>query len=361
MKKNRIGYILSYKDPEYIRTRVLKSAIKKLSKVEYHQAVNSTKSLLRYPQTVLLTLWMRLRYRPDVYILGFRGHEIFWPIRLLTIGKPLIFDEFINTNDWLVNEHGKVSEKSFRAKAMRLMVKTMLASSQLILTDTRLASEYSSDTYGISINKYAHIYVGESDGVFKPSKSKINNTHLEVFFYGNMAPLHGVMRILEAANRLKAEKVHFTIIGGLGNNKKIDEIKGFIKKNQLERCVEYIEWAPLIELPGYVEEADLCLGGPFGDTSQSKRVITGKTFQFLASEKPVVIGKINEDVGFIDKENCILVKQGSTEEIVKSLQWAAKNRTKLRKIGRAGKDLYDRRFSVEAASKKVEQIIKRVV
>ena len=39
---------------------------------------------------------IRIRHNPDYYILGFREHEIFWIVRLLTARKYLIFDSLIS-------------------------------------------------------------------------------------------------------------------------------------------------------------------------------------------------------------------------------------------------------------------------
>ena len=61
--------------------------------------------------------------------------------------------------------------------------------------------------------------------------------------------------------------------------------------------IEHSSWVPLEELPRLIINADLCLAGPFGNTLQANKVITGKAYQFLSLGKVSIIGKIHEEVG----------------------------------------------------------------
>src|SRR3546814_19662192 len=74
----------------------------------------------------------------------------------------------------------------------------------------------------------------------------------------------------------------------------------------------------------------------------------GKTFQFLAMAKPVIVGKINEPAGFKDKSNCILVNQGNGKEIAQAIQWCYENREILKDIGAEAKKLYDDKFGFKS-------------
>ncbi len=47
----------------------------------------------------------------------------------------------------------------------------------------------------------------------------------------------------------------------------------------VDRRFKYQIWVPFDELPKHIAAADICLGGPFGDTLQSRVGWTGKTVQ----------------------------------------------------------------------------------
>ena len=83
-KRSSICYILSYYSPKYARTETLVGALGRVEEVKLVEARNTASSFVRYFQTLLGLLAARLRHDPQYYILGFRGHEIFWLVRLLS-------------------------------------------------------------------------------------------------------------------------------------------------------------------------------------------------------------------------------------------------------------------------------------
>ncbi len=233
-----------------------------------------------------------------------------------------------------------------------------------ILTDTQAHAKLVAKIYKILSQKIRVVPVGADEKTFYPRNTKAGKDRFEVFFFGSMLPLHGIDIILGAIEQVlksqTAPDVHFTLAGGKGDSKMMAKITNFIKLNKLSNFITYIEWVPYRELPKYIANADLCLGGPFGDTGQAKRVITGKTFQFLAMAKPTIVGQNQAHQLFIDKQNCLMVKMGGQSELARTIEWASQNRSKLDKIGKAGRKLYVGHYSNTRVSQKLKRIIDEI-
>ncbi len=360
LKKIKVCYILAYKSPNYIRTLALVDMLKACDDIELFEVRNTTKGFLRYAQTLAKLVACRIKYRPHIYILGFRGYEIFLPARLLTVGRPLIYDEFINLYDWFILEHKKFDNKSIFARVIKFYSKITLKLSARVLTDTKLNAAFSTRLHNITKDKFVSVYVGTDESTFKPVPAGQNlNKPLEVFFYGTMLPLHGLEVILEAIEKLKDKPIHFTIVGGKGTQYE-SKMNRYIDNKNLKNLT-YKNWVEYKELPKLIADADVCLGGPFGDTSQSSKVITGKTFQFLAMAKLTLIGKISEETGFKDEDNCLIIRQGSSEQLASKIKWALENRDKLAKIGKQGRSLYEQKFSQRAQKNTLDKTIQDLV
>ncbi len=356
----KVCYVLAYKYPNYVRTSVILGALKLAKGVELYTAINTNPSVVRYLQTTVRLIKQRIINHPDIYIFGFRSHETFWIFRLITIGRPVIFDEFINMQQSLVGEKKILKKDSIFSKLSYQYVRLMHKSVRLILADTNLHAESSSKTYGTPIKKYRTLYVGTDEATFKPLKANKNKQgKFSVFFYGNIEALHGVKHILESAKNLRESGIEFVIVGGKGSRKTVSYISNYINDNHLDN-VKYLEWVPFAKLPDYISNADVCLGGPFGATPQAKKVITGKTFQFLAMGRPTIVGKIDEEIGFVDRKNCLLVEQGSTDKLTSAIKWAFDNQQKLSIIGDGARKLYQDKFSVSEASKMLGDMVTRL-
>ena len=358
METISVCYVLSYYSPRYVRTETLVKALQKIKIVKLYQARNSSKNFRRYFETIWKLIIIRLLHNPQRYILGFRGYEIFWIVRLITLGKYLIYDHMMSPYDSLVNEKKKIREKSLLGRIIYFYEKTILHSADLILTDTEVHAQYFHGLFDLPFKKIATIPVGADEDVFQlgiSPKRTADLAILEVLYYGSFLPLHGMDIILKAASLLRDKPIHFTLIGG--NRLDLSEFHNMIKQLELNN-VTHIDWVEYDELPQYIAHADLGLGGPFGNTGQAGRVITGKTFQFLAMAKTAVVGLYNGgDDGFENKVNCLQVPLGDEMALADALSWALEHRKNLKQIGQLGYELYQSKYSIVRIMEKLEGVI----
>ena len=353
----KVCHVVGYRDPHYVRTRNLRAALDAIDSVQVVDATNSRRGLARYVETLWKLLKARLRDAPDVYVLGFRGHEIFPFVRLLTIGKPLIFDEFMSPSDALLSE-GKGGALGRLAGAILHPLEWLcLKLSARCLTDTELHREFIATRFGVSRDRIDVVYVGGIDGSSQSAGADADSL-LHVLFYGTFLPLHGMEVLLRACKLVEDKPIRFHIIGGAG--RALDEFRALLDKLSPGNVV-HDTWVDFADLQSrLIPSADLCLGGPFGGTPQARRVITGKTFQFLAQGKPTVIGRVDEPVPFADRQNCLLVEQANAESLAAAFEWAVENRDRLPDVGLAGQRLFEDHFSTRALARQLEPALRAV-
>ncbi len=354
MNNKSICYVLSYYSPKYIRTRTLITAIQESNKLELCEARNSSVSLIRYVETVVKLIWTRLVKNPDYYLLGFRGIEIFWLIRILTFGKPLIFDHMMSPYDSLINEKRIIKAGSVLDKILYSYEKISLQQADLILTDTPIHQKFFSNLYKVSSKKIIPIPVGADEESLRNKSMKDSSKVFEVLFYGSFLPLHGIDVILLAAENLRNLPIKLRLIGG--DNKDSDNISNLVQQKKLYN-VDHQQWLAFDDLLELAGSVSVGLGGPFGNTPQGNRVVTGKTMQFFALGKATIVGKIAEDYGFQDKINCLLVQQGDPVALANAIHWAYRNQNLLPEIGRAAKQFYKDNFSINVIRKELEKVL----
>ncbi len=356
-----VCYVVAYRDPDYVRTRNIRAALSRLGGYRLIDATNRRAGWSRYFETLARTVRARLRDKPDIYVLGFRGHEIFWIVRLIALGKPLVFDAFMSPSDALISEKKAGAIGRLLGYALHPLERWCLSFSDRCITDTECHRAFLATEFSLPGDKIDVVYVGAapSDTHVAPAEAPASgdDSPLTVLFYGTFLPLHGMDVILRACALLRGLPIEFHIIGGRG--RALRRFRELIDELALDN-VRHDTWVDFEELQARViPGADLCLGGPFGGTPQARRVITGKTFQFLAQAKPTVIGRIDEPVGLLDRENCLLVEQGDAESLAGACRWALDNRDRLADIGKQGRRLYVEKFSVSELARQLEPALRR--
>lgn len=371
----KLCIITCYNQPDYVRAKTLRRAFADAGN-EVIVIKNSHTGLLRYAEVLWKLLRTRRRDNPDVYVLTFRGYEVLLAVRLLTVGKPLIYDEFINPIEWVVKEARSVDAKLGSNKLYALVVKAVSAvivrvvasppfmwfyrwivkKTDLVITDTESHAQISAELTGVSVEHITSIPVGTDETTFSvDAAERPENDTFTVMYYGNMLPLHGLKYVIDAAVKMNHDDIKFVLIGG---DAKVAHDVAFAVGNGAN--IDYKAWVDFDKLPGIMREADVCLAGPFGGTFQARYVVTGKAYQYMAMGRPIVVGKNEESHVFTDKKNALIVEQADADSLVATLRWAMKHRDELNDIGAAGRALYEERFSSSALAKRADELLTRL-
>ncbi len=294
----------------------------------------------------------------DAIFIGFLGHP-FVPIISKVSKKPILFDAFLSIYDTLCFDRKVISPHSLLGKLSFYLDKKSCNASNIVLLDTYSHIDYFSDTFSIEKDKFRRILVGADDTIFFPRRYVPKNDFFNVLYYGEFNPLHGIDYIVKAAAILKKEnKIKFTIIG---KGREHDRIINLAENLRLSN-IEFIDWVPYKSLPDIIARSDICLGGHFGDSLKSKRVIAGKTYQMMAMKKPLILGKNNANKElFSDGENSLMVNHSNEEQLADAIL-ALKNDDSLRnKIASNAYNIFKNQCSISEIGKKIRFVLNELI
>lgn len=355
----RVAYVLAYRAPHYIRTESLLKALRACPNVELSVARNTSPGIGRYIETWRALRRLRARRAPDVYVLGFRGHEFFWPLRWLSAGKPLLFDALMSPCAALRDEHNGNLARRMIAWLLYPLERSALRHADLVLTDTQLHVDFYARTFDLPVQHFVALPVGAVEPATNvAAATQGGGNPFSVLFYGSFLPLHGIEVIVAAAALLADLPIHFDFIGG--SKAQACGLRDLCAASGVNNFTyrRWVEFEQLLQKD--IPDADLCLGGPFGDTPQARRVVTTKTSQCLALGKATVIGRIDEDYGFVDRSNCLLVAHADAHALAASIRWAFENRALLPELGARGRDVYHEHLSISVIATRLQSALTRL-
>lgn len=226
----------------------------------------------------------RLQRPHDLVVVGFYGHPLALLARRFS-RAPLLFDPFVSTYDTLVGDRGRIAEGSLWARGLFSLDRRALQQADLNLSDTQAHAAYYAATFDVPSSKLATLYLGCDEGRFFPRPAP-REARFVVFTYSTYLPLHGMTTVVEAAQRCLGLPIEFRLVGSSGPTLAAAQARAHALG--LDN-VTFVPSLPFAALPEAMAAADVCLGGHFGRSAKSRRVIAGKTYQFIAMGKPVIL------------------------------------------------------------------------
>lgn len=346
------------REPGYVRNAMMLKALRR-GGIELLECTDSSSS---YPRRLLrvMTQFLQRRHDPfDGVFVGFFGQPLMPLIGKLT-DKPILFDAFLSAYDTLCFDRKKFAPDSFCGRFFYQLEKRACERADTVLLDTNAYIDYFVETFQLPREKFQRVLVGADESLFFPRPCETNATDkFRVFYCASYLPLHGTEFIVRAAHLLRAQtEIEFVLVGSGPEQKNVRLLaKALDTKN-----LRFIDWLPYQELPSRIAQADLCLGGHFSDIPKAKRVIAGKTYQFIAMRKPVIVGdgSGNREL-FRDRENALFVSTANAESLAAGIV-TLKNDERLRsQIAEGGYRTFLERCSIEVISLQLQEIVNQLV
>ncbi|AXI24802.1 glycosyl transferase family 1 [Methanofervidicoccus sp. A16] len=353
----KILYICG-REPSYVRNSVILKGLKLQKDVELLEYTSNAENYFKRYISVFKKYLLRYSSDCDIVYVGFLGQPIVPIVKILS-KKPIIFDALISVYDTLCYDRKIFRSNSIMGKLLYHLDKASCDLADIVLLDTNTHITYFVDTFKLDKNKFKRIFIGADDNIFYPRDINKDNDKFKVFYYGTYLPLHGIEYIVKSAKILENyEDIIFKIVGkGFVYKKIINLVKKLNIKN-----IEFVEWVPYEELPLEIAQADICLGGHFSDIDKGKRVIAGKTFQFLAMKKPVIVGNnpANREL-LTDRKSALFVEHANPEDLAEKILELKENEKLREKIAEGGYKVFKERCTPKVIGKELLNIMKKVI
>jgi glycosyltransferase involved in cell wall biosynthesis len=353
-RASRILFI-SGREAEYIRNRVLIKALREHFEVTV-LTPNISGSIPRMMGGLMHYL-ISASADYDLLFVGFYGQPL--AIALSWIQrKPLILDAYISTYETLCEDRQMFAPRSGVGRLASWLDRTSCRVADHVITDTSADAGYFEETFSIASDKLSVVYVGCDEDIFYPREEKSFEGRFEVFHYGAFLPLHGTEVIVRAAAVLKHRRdVHF-VLGGNGRCYK--EVRKMAETLGADN-VTFVDWIPLQELPFYIRRASVCLGGHFSTIPKATRVISTKTFQFLAMRKPTIVGdNVATRELFVSGEEVLAVPMGDAEALANAIVRLADDPVMRAHLAEKGHALYKRRLTTQVIAEQLSSLVEQV-
>jgi len=245
--------------------------------------------VLAYPALI----WRYLRLpRHDWVLLGYPAIPDIFVIRLFAWlrGSRVAMDWFLSAYDTVVEDRKLVGRSHPLAVLLRITEWLAVRLATCVFMDTDAHARRMELLFHLPERRCGSVWVGVEARSFHASSTiqregagALPDAPLQVLFYGQFIPLHGVPTIIEAAYLLRDAAIDWRIIG---RGQEAARVRAMLEANPLPR-VQWLKWVEYDELLVYIKRADVCLG-IFGTSEKAASVIPNKAFQIVAAGCPIV-------------------------------------------------------------------------
>jgi glycosyltransferase involved in cell wall biosynthesis len=230
--------------------------------------------------------------KPDVVLVGFPGildMLVAAPICRLR-GVPLAWDMFMSLYDTIVEDRQMLRRGGIASRLLHAVEGFALRRADLVFLDTQAHARRVEQMFKLAPGSNGAVWVGVETEHFHAEPGAVSGVAaaaspapLQVLFYGQFIPLHGIDTIVQAARLTRDEPIEWQLIG---KGQESYRIEAMLAEQPLP-MLRWEAWVDYAQLHRHIAGADICLG-IFGASEKAASVIPNKIFQIVAMGKPLI-------------------------------------------------------------------------
>ncbi len=274
-------------------------------------------------------------------------------------GRPLVFDPLVSITE-TVRDRELVAPGSWLLATISRLENALFRLPDLVLADTRAHAEGLAREAGLDLTRTEIIPAG-APSVYRelatPYRPSPPGEPLQVLYFGQYIPLHGLETVLHAASGLEGEEILFELLG-LGQT--LPKMKALAQELQLTNVNFVEDWLPADHLATeHIAHADVCLGA-FGSQPKAQRVVPYKVYTAMASGRPVLTSATPAISEFFDPDTELLTVPPSDPAALRAaLLKLAVDPDLRQRLAQAGQRAYDARFSPQVLGRQLAGVLRQ--
>lgn len=176
------------------------------------------------------------------------------------------------------------------------------------------------------------------------AKLSVNDGTYTLFYHGTLTANRGIDKVVLAIGRLnESVKAHIRFVV-VGSGKSLEPLKELAARCGLLDKVIFKGLVPYERIPAEIAAADCCIC-PLPDRTEWNVSSPLKVFEYLASGKPVILTPIPAHEEILGEEDFVVWSKGwDTEHFAEAIEYAFKQRERLRVSAEQGRNLARERF-----------------
>lgn len=220
------------------------------------------------------------------------------------------------------------------------------------LTETAEFARLYSELYSLPRDRILGLPIGADQTWFHPlSDEESPFDDFTVVYWGNFLPHHGLDTILDAAENLDGNGVHFAFYGDGPERERIQH-------QAFDRDLENVTFhgrVPWEELSVAAASGDIALG-IFADDPRAQASITNKVTEGVAAGTAVIT--VNSPAireWFDHGENIYVIPPANGDALAEAIHTLRDDKDLRQKIARGGRETFEKEFTIESIGKSLVQ------